>query len=138
MADLGESCGDDFSDEQPQESMRRGSIMKYFLNVAAIVLLLQAFLVPTWADSFRCGSNLVSVGDSKFDVLKTCGEPTLREHVGEKTTWETQKSGKSDRDGSAETVLVEQWTYDLGSSRFPRILTFYGSTLVSIERGEKF
>ncbi len=112
--------------------------MKYFLHTAAILVLLQIFLAHAWADSFRCGSKVVSVGDSKLDVLRACGEPTFREDVGEKTTWDTHRLGKFSRQGSARTVPVEEWTYELGFSKFPRILTFYGSTLVSIERGDKF
>ena len=80
--------------------------MKHFVCVGATVLLLGALLAPTWADSFRCGSKVVSVGDSKFDVLRNCGEPTLREYVGEKTNWKGEKVGERYRQGSARTMPV--------------------------------
>ena len=31
------------------------------------------------ADSLRCGTDLVDVGDSEYDLLDKCGEPSARE-----------------------------------------------------------
>ncbi len=42
---------------------------------------------PSLADgSFRCDGGIVSVGDSKLDLVGKCGWPTLQEVVGEGTT----------------------------------------------------
>jgi hypothetical protein len=61
-------------------------------------------------------------------VLKKCGEPLLKEPVGEKIL----------RNGSSyNKIFIEKWAYDMGKYRFTRILTFYGMELVNIERGEK-
>ncbi|NQD96555.1 DUF2845 domain-containing protein, partial [Pseudomonas sp. CrR25] len=34
------------------------------------------------ADTLRCGSQLVSVGDRSFEVERKCGEPAFRDLVG--------------------------------------------------------
>jgi hypothetical protein len=67
----------------------------------------------------RCGTHLVRVGDTKLDVLAHCGEPAFREVV----------SGG----GGADSPLIEQWYYLLGPQRFPRVLTFRGLRLLSVE-----
>jgi hypothetical protein len=120
-----------------KESKGGSMIMKDLFKVAAILFFLLWMTAPASADSFRYGSKLVCTGETKADVLTTCGEPMLKEIVAERTTWNARRRGVSSCYGSSTTVPVEQWIYDMGPCRFPRILTFYGSTLVSIERGDK-
>lgn len=77
----------------------------------------------------ECSEQLVSVGDSKTDVLAKCGEPTLKDsHVEEFK----EKLGGTER---KVFVTVEEWTYNLGPARFMRILTFRNSTLADIKTG---
>lgn len=78
---------------------------------------------PAAAD-LRCGTELVSPGDSKVEVIKKCGEPLLRETVAVKKT------------PSADEI-VDRWTYDQGPGRFLKILTFEAGELVTIEDGER-
>ena len=77
----------------------------------------------------ECSEQLVSVGDSKTDVLAKCGEPTLKDsHVEEIR----EKLGDAER---KVFVTVEDWTYNLGPTRFVRILTFRNSKLANIKTG---
>lgn len=92
-----------------------------FLTISLFIILCH---VPVFADSIRCGGKLVTTGESKFDVIKTCGEPLIREIIGVRTV----KYG-----ASYTSFQIEQWTYDMGNSKFPKVLTFYGSTLMGIE-----
>ena len=102
--------------------------MKQIAVGLSIVLLAILFHAPVSADSMRCGSNVICTGDSKFDVIKTCGEPLLIESVGVQTV----KQG-----ASWTSINIEQWTYDMGDCQFPKILVFYGPTLAGIENGKK-
>lgn len=85
--------------------------------------------------TMRCGNELVAVGESSWDVLKTCGEPDHRETVA--VIKDTIGIGEFD-DGvhaEQETVRyteVERWYYDGGSHRMDRILTIEGGQLVDI------
>lgn len=77
----------------------------------------------------ECSEQLVSVGYSKTDVLAKCGEPTLKNSHVEETS---EKLGNTER---KVFVNVEEWTYNLGPTRFVRILTFRNSTLTDIRTG---
>ena len=72
--------------------------------------------------ALRWGRNLVSVGDTKFDVLSRCGEPVLKEIIG-----------YGDQDNLQK---VEVWIYDaksLGIGSFDYQLVFRGLKLVKIK-----
>ena len=59
----------------------------------------------------RCGSNLVSVGDSELDVLNNCGEP-------------------ASKDG-------DRWAYDQGEGTLIKYLIFMGRKFASIRVGSR-
>ena len=84
---------------------------------------INAFALTT----YRCNSQLVSVGDRKFEVEKKCGEPFSREFVGERTYLQG---------GKERTDYIEEWVYDLRYG-FYDILTFEGGRLVRIEAVQK-
>lgn len=54
-------------------------------TTVALALALSAVVVRTYADtsssSFRCGSHLISRGDSKPEVLERCGQPEYAETI---------------------------------------------------------
>lgn len=86
-------------------------------------LLLALFLVGTaQADTMRCGSQLVSVGDRAFEVENKCGTPAYRDLVG-------YTLGGYDR----REYKVEEWVYGPTSGMLS-ILTFEGNRLTRIER----
>jgi len=95
-------------------------------------------------DYFRCGSNLISVGDSKFQVLGKCGEPTAKEVVGDQVSGgfasATRDRAKGNRRPSQtrgtyteSSATLEAWTYNCGSSEFSYNLTFRGQDLIEIK-----
>jgi len=67
-------------------------IRKSILIVAS-VFLSALMLEPALADSMRCGSHIISSGGlrgpGKYEVLKKCGEPTVRSG----DTWIYDKPG---------------------------------------------
>lgn len=71
--------------------------------------------------ALRCGTQLVRPGDTKAEVLAVCGEPLIREVI----------SGGQ----GADSAVVEQWYYTLGTQRFTRVLTFRGLALEAIQSG---
>ncbi|HBX56565.1 MAG TPA: hypothetical protein DEH10_14455 [Pseudomonas sp.] len=74
------------------------------------------------ADTLRCGSQLVSVGDRSFEVQQKCGEPAFRDLVG-------YTLGAYER----REFKVEEWVYG-PSNGMLSILTFEGNRLTRIER----
>ena len=85
------------------------------------------------ADTMRCGSALISEGDTIEKVLDQCGEPLRRSR-----TWIQRKprfefGGQEIPFEGTEDVPVDVWTYDFGSSRLMRRVRFVAGTVQSIE-----
>lgn len=98
-----------------------------------VILTLALLLMPSLSFGFRCGNKLVAIGDTKAEVLAKCGKPDLieKDEMREVLT----STDKDDLQEITTTTRVETWTYDLGSNRFMKILTFEGSRLTNIEDG---
>ena len=62
--------------------------------------------------SFNCEDGIVEIGDTKYQVLEKCGEPTMRTDNGNK------------------------WVYDLGSTQFVRYITFTDDKVHRIQHGD--
>lgn len=104
------------------------------LNVPFRCLVLAGLIAASAPHAFgmRCNDRLVSIGDSKAEVLGKCGNPSFSSFVA----LETVK--QADRNGSvAVEVPVEQWTYSQGPNTLLKLLTFKGGRLVGIEDGER-
>lgn len=115
-----------------------------FLMLFLLFYPLSAQAYRQFHDSFRCGTQLVSIGDSKYEVLRRCGEPTWvevreEERVSRDTYNPYLFDGETRRYRAPlltkEKVIIEEWTYNLGSNHFIRYLTFENGRLVSIESG---
>lgn len=118
----------------------------------ALALLLLAIPVNSHAETtMRCGSKVISVGDSKAEILLKCGEPMLKESVGTKEESRridipltSEPSGETDdadpaviRNKESVTKTVDHWTYNQGSGKLLKILVFEGSELVEIATGNR-
>ncbi len=95
-------------------------------------LICLALVAASPALALRCGNNIVDVGDSKIEVLAKCGEPTLKEEVGEDITREHDR-GESRR----EKRYVEKWTYNFGSTRFIYVITIRDGKVIDISAEDK-
>jgi len=88
-------------------------------RLAGLVLVLSAS--QTWsADTLRCGSQLISVGDRSSEVVQKCGEPVSRDLLGYKRS--------ADR---REEFQVEEWTYGPNGGMY-QYLRFEGNRLKQI------
>ena len=75
--------------------------------------------------SLRCGTSLVSIGDSMVAVRDACGDPTVELQVGERRRYRHNKS----KGMTLEVVTyVTEWIYAKDKGEY--ILTFEGSRLV--------
>jgi hypothetical protein len=111
------------------------------IGIFAGVLLL---VVVQPSTAFRCGTELISIGDDKWEVRQLCGEP---DHVN---VWQEERifrdfsSYRSDIEPDRnrepflvkQQVVVERWTYNRGSHRLVRHLLFENGRLVEIATGE--
>jgi translation initiation factor 2B subunit (eIF-2B alpha/beta/delta family) len=97
---------------------------------------------------FRCGTGrLVEEGDRPPEVVNRCGDPdtadTREEHrTVRKTVWTYSVDGVPIAKEIEVTVsvMIEEWTYDLGPNRFIRHLIFENGRLVRVwttDRGSR-
>jgi hypothetical protein len=81
-------------------------------------LLLALTPAAALADSsIQCDGGIVSVGDSKIDLLGKCGPPALVEDRWRRKT------------------AVERWTYNFGPNRFLQLVTLVNGKVAAVERG---
>ncbi len=86
------------------------------------------------ADSFRCGTRLVSDGDSTDKVEALCGPPSniqRREVLQRPIRWYRGRPYYTSFDLVA--IPVELWTYNLGPHKLMRRLKFEDGLLVDVE-----
>jgi hypothetical protein len=120
--------------------------MKTLLIQSLVILLLLIGISDAKASGdFRCGSEIISVGDRRQEVLRKCGEPTaadswdevrLRRDYGSRFL-----SSRQDYPGRIpilveESVQVEEWEYNLGPGKFIRYLRFENGWLTRIILGD--
>ncbi|MFJ7797775.1 DUF2845 domain-containing protein [Pseudomonas sp. NPDC096950] len=72
------------------------------------------------ADTLRCGSQLISVGDRSSEVLQKCGQPVARDELGYKRSANRR-----------EEFQVEEWTYGPNNGMY-QYLRFEGNRLKEI------
>lgn len=97
------------------------------------------------ADGMRCGSKLVSEGDSPYQVRTVCGSPDSENQWVEYRTMRRWVSTPCFQDrgvvrcGYVEElvvpVAVEQWFYDFGPHSLVRHLTFEQGRLLRVATG---
>lgn len=78
-----------------------------------------------------CGDRVLSVGDTKADILIKCGEPFHKSSHREE-----QKERFDDSRSRKVIITVEEWTYNFGPQQFMRIITFRNSKVVDIRTGD--
>lgn len=104
--------------------------MKRVLAVLALGLLATS---PAFA--FRCGTKLVSEGDSRPEVAAKCGEPTdvttARSVFRRPVVWNYGRPFYIGEDFIE--VPVETWLYNLGPNKLMRRIRFEGGYVVDIE-----
>jgi hypothetical protein len=111
------------------------------LTCGAVAADAQAF------QGFRCGTGrLVEEGDRPPEVQNRCGDPdtadTREEHrTVRKTVWTYVDGLPVGKEVEVTvSVMVEEWTYDLGPHRFIRHLIFEDGRLIRVwtaDRGNK-
>jgi hypothetical protein len=115
-----------------------------------LIGLVSAFTSPTGsagvarADSgLRCPSGrLVSTGDHMIEVRKKCGDPDFVTQRTEKRKikvkvrrWISPSEQEEVSEEREIEVLVDEWTYDFGSDRFIRFVSFEDARVVTVTTG---
>jgi hypothetical protein len=78
----------------------------------------------TYADTLRCGSQLISAGDRMFEVQQKCGQPISQDIIGYKETVNHFRQ--------VDQVQVQEWIYGPNNGMY-QYLRFEGGRLVRID-----
>jgi hypothetical protein len=102
-----------------------------------LTILLAAALLPAGAlaaDSFRCGTKLITDGDPADKVQALCGPPsdiTRTEIMRRPVDWRFGRPYYYSND--LVPVAVEYWTYNLGPNKLMRRLRLEDGIVVEVE-----
>jgi len=106
------------------------------LRLPILALATLASLAPfpsRAADGMSCPGGVVSIGDSRLDLLGKCGPATLVEsRPAQVTEWVGDRVQGASR---TVAITVETWTYDLGSSRLVQFVTIEAGKVVNVRTG---
>jgi hypothetical protein len=92
------------------------------MRTSGLVFLAVACLAgQAQADTLRCGSQLISVGDREFEVQQKCGEPIARNIIGYKRSVNRR-----------EEVQIDEWIYGPNNGMY-QYLRFEGGRLLRID-----
>jgi hypothetical protein len=104
--------------------------MKRFAAVLVLGLLAAS---PAFA-AFRCGTKIVTEGDTRSEVAAKCGEPTdvvtLQSLFRRPTIWIHGRPHYIGHDFIE--VPVENWIYNLGPNKLMRQIRFEGGVVAEI------
>jgi len=110
------------------------------LSISCILLLQN----DVAADSYlRCQGRLVSIGDTKAEVLDKCDDPDKCDQweenhnstVSQIYDYKTERYIAPKR--IEQPIQMERWAYIMGPNRLKRYLYFQNGELIKIETGER-
>ena len=90
---------------------------------SAVFLAFTLTVFPNVSFALRCGTNLLSTGDFKFEALQHCGEPVSKEVIG--------YIDQSNSSGRIRVMNIEEWVIKVSGYYYS--LIFEGNKLVEIE-----
>lgn len=124
-------------------SSRRLGWTVLLVLVGDVIAGLLLFAAGASANGLRCENKLVQPGDSQYEVKVLCGPP---DDVQQRT--ETRRVQRAvqrpcpNGNGYCSVVIedwadvvIDEWTYDFGPSRFLQFLTFEAGKLVRVRSG---
>jgi hypothetical protein len=112
----------------PRRSRASGELI-----MARAVLLLVGLCLAAPALALRCGAGVVSEGDSTYELLTTCGEPTLLERTERQVPYQVYDYVYRQYVTAYASVPVEIWTYNFGPQRFVQRITIDDGRIKRIE-----
>lgn len=98
---------------------------KFILLSALVTIFIFHGRVYAGDDSFRCGGDLISLGDTMFEVQSSCGEPASEQIIGERNVYRYIHKKKYKIES---TYYLTEWIYEGNNGIY--LLIFEGSRLV--------
>jgi hypothetical protein len=107
------------------------SIQSAFGLILLFLAMLGVSTSAAAADTLRCGSRLVSLGDTKAEVLIKCGAPAWKDN------WTDEIINNVNRATELRVSIDrERWIYNFGPHSFLEFLLFENGKLIDISSGD--
>ena len=104
------------------------------MNRLVVLLLLTMAAGAVQADSFQCGTALVSSGDTRDQVMAKCGNPSDVERSSVFVQSVAWVNGVPVSAGNTLIeVPVELWLYNFGPTQLMRRVRFVSGRVITIE-----
>ena len=113
------------------------------LLLLSLLSVLLFYNTVTAEKTLRCQGRLVYLGDTKAIVLDKCGDPDKIDQWEEdhnsyiSQIYDYEKEQYIKPKLIKGPILMERWTYNMGSNKFIRYLHFQNGELTKIETDEK-
>ncbi|MCG6940350.1 MAG: DUF2845 domain-containing protein [Thiohalocapsa sp.] len=98
-----------------------------------ILLLCCCLALTNPAYALRCGTAVVSEGDSTMNLLRFCGQPTMKERQDRRILTRSYDAVRGIYVDDYVTVPSEIWTYNFGPRRFVQRITIEDGKIKQIE-----
>ena len=104
------------------------------MRIVAVFLILLSTVTVSWGkETTHCGvGRLASVGDTKLQIKRKCGEPFEIEHVATRTITNRRYYQRGDSRTVETQVEIVKW-YICGPSNKVDVFTFTGNQCTHIE-----
>jgi hypothetical protein len=110
-------------------------------RLLSLCIISTLVLAPLSAQAMRCGTRLVTAGDTQEEVLRNCGEPvqTSSRYITRGASYSDLRFGNSISGSTngqyffAEEVLVEEWIFNFGPNKFMRKVIFENGIVADVE-----
>lgn len=107
---------------------------KGLIRHALLCCIFFAVQISHDADAFRCGSGMVTIGDSRSKVLAICGKPSSKEKVsaakpGKKKKKQIERDLPDFSKRRKYVAGIEKWIYNCGDDDFIYVLSFENGRL---------
>ena len=106
------------------------SVQMAFCRIALALAVFGVAATAAASDTFRCGNRLVSMGDTKAEVMIKCGSPAWKDDWTDEVI-----NNINTADEVRVSVARERWVYNLGPHSFLRFLLFENGALINIATG---
>jgi hypothetical protein len=115
----------------------------YLLIILSLVF---GFFSQVSAAGLRCGTRLITVGDTKPKVFAQCGAPDYTEEWEEERIMRDFRQSfnyENDYEWGREPFLIkvpvkyERWYYNFGATQLNHYLKFRNGKLIKITTGER-
>jgi len=101
------------------------------MNRTIVLLCLVCLASPAWA--LRCGTRVISEGDTSILLVQRCGEPEDIQRLEKKMSVERYDSLNNTRYREYMTQPYEIWTYNFGPGRLIYRITIEDGIINTIE-----